>query len=666
MTTARVAAVAARVLGAAAIVFAIGTAARSPEMPIWLTAISLASFAAAAWRPASSLPFVIAVAPFGAWLAAVPVRATEAILCAFLAGWLLRLREPLVARPDGRHEPAQRVPRTVLAPALAFATAVAASWVVIVAERSIGLAAWPFTLEIMRTLPADYFVTAGLDPQTAAALQLLMMIATGLAVVSLSARDDRLPRRVAVAVAAAGLFAGVATLVDIPVRYIQSNYDPNELMRYFRGSRFSIHMSDLNAAGSHYALAGLVALAFARERRPARVAWLAGVCLLVPALWLSGSRTAMLAAALALALAWSVSRGWLREDAPTALSRRSLVTISVCILVLAAAVSTGLALRGREASRGTAAWSMSLREQFLITSARMVASAPVFGVGVGKYYERSGEFMPPQIREIYRGHENAHNYFAQVIAELGAIGGGLFVWLVCAALAGVWRSARAQTDYELKLALMSACVAFLVTCIAGHPLLVIEAAIPFWAALGAGLAFAATGASAERAAGSRRTALAAAIVIVATLPIRAAERLNNDAADFTPRGLHDERRDQSGQVYRWTSEHAVIFVEPEPGLVVLPVRAQHVPGIDQPFELTVAVSGRVDTRVTVPADRWLPVEVALRGEAPSRMRRLDLRVNQTWSAKRNFGDPSDARPMGVMLGRVDYQPRPTAETRSPR
>jgi hypothetical protein len=160
-------------------------------------------------------------------------------------------------------------------------------------------------------------------------------------------------------------------------------------------------------------------------------------------------------------------------------------------------------------------------------------------------------------------------------------------------------------------------------------------------------------------------AAVAALFIAVTLPLRAADRLRDQRADFTFQGLHDEHQ-EDGLIYRWTSEHAVLFVGRDPGLVVLPVRAKAVPGIDAPFELTVAVSGTVEQRVTVPADRWLPVTVVLRGEAPSRMRRIDLRVNQTWSAKRNYGDPSDARPMGVMLGPVDYRPRPRAETRSAR
>src|SRR5207253_205853 len=65
------------------------------------------------------------------------------------------------------------------------------------------------------------------------------------------------------------------------------------------------------------------------------------------------------------------------------------------------------------------------------TSARMWASAPIFGVGVGRYHERSAQFMPDELRAIYP-HENAHNYFVQQFAELGLVGGIAFLWLVAA------------------------------------------------------------------------------------------------------------------------------------------------------------------------------------------------------------------------------------------
>jgi hypothetical protein len=41
------------------------------------------------------------------------------------------------------------------------------------------------------------------------------------------------------------------------------------------------------------------------------------------------------------------------------------------------------------------------------------------------------------------------------------------------------------------------CAAYLLTCVTGHPFLVVEAAVPFWASLGAGVALASPGEKSE-------------------------------------------------------------------------------------------------------------------------------------------------------------------------
>ena len=69
----------------------------------------------------------------------------------------------------------------------------------------------------------------------------------------------------------------------------------------------------------------------------------------------------------------------------------------------------------------------------------MFAAAPAFGVGVGKYFDRSADFMSTDLRAIY-GNENAHNYFVQQFAELGLVGGALFLWLAGALIAAGWRA----------------------------------------------------------------------------------------------------------------------------------------------------------------------------------------------------------------------------------
>ena len=76
-----------------------------------------------------------------------------------------------------------------------------------------------------------------------------------------------------------------------------------EGLRYVRGERFSLHMADLNAAGSLYVLGGLIGATRAVTDRPRRLLWLAA--LIVGA--------ALLAAAAAAAL---VGKGRLQKATP--------------------------------------------------------------------------------------------------------------------------------------------------------------------------------------------------------------------------------------------------------------------------------------------------------------------------------------------------------------
>jgi len=109
---------------AAALLALLAPTVTSPVVPWWLTALAAGVLGAALWRPAFAILPVVALAPLGERLAAVPVRATEILLFAFFAGWALRLRDR--PRVDPGVEPVGLA--AVLAPALAFAAVVALSW----------------------------------------------------------------------------------------------------------------------------------------------------------------------------------------------------------------------------------------------------------------------------------------------------------------------------------------------------------------------------------------------------------------------------------------------------------------------------------------------------------------------------------------------------------
>src|SRR5262245_42047858 len=234
-------------------------------------------------------------------------------------------------------------------------------------------------------------------------------------------------------------------------------------------------MADLNAAGSLYVLGGIVAASIAGATRRGRKFAIAALVVIAPAFWLTGSRSAFVAT-LAGFLILAIVR---QQKSPT---RVQLAAAAAALMLLV--IVGAFTVDWQSDVQGSAANSARMRSQFMQTSARMFASAPVFGVGIGRYFDRSAEFMPADLRAIYR-NENAHNYFAQQFAELGIVGGTLFLWLVCSLLISGWRGARTRPADTMLAGLLAAVGAYLLTSVTGHPLLVPEAAFPFWVAAGA-------------------------------------------------------------------------------------------------------------------------------------------------------------------------------------
>ena len=112
----------------------------------------------------------------------------------------------------------------------------------------------------------------------------------------------------------------------------------------------------------------------------------------------------------------------------------------------------------------------------------MTEANPAFGVGIGRFYSRSGEFsssgaaqeFPPAV------HENAHNNFLQILAELGIVGFGVMMWLLWTAAGYGRRLLGADMHDPLRWGLMTGLSAFVLSCLGGHPLLIDEPAFAFW------------------------------------------------------------------------------------------------------------------------------------------------------------------------------------------
>ena len=283
-----------------------------------LTLTAVAVYAAV--RPHSALVLVAAVVPITTYLLgrwAYGVAWPEAVVIAFAAGWAWR-------RVLSRSEP--RLPESLHLPVLAFACVLITSLLVQMMVDVSRLGAAAFTTSILRHVSREYFATGA-----GRYLQAGELLLEGLFLFSVSARavavDGRLARRLAGALAASTALAAVVNLQQI-VRSAQRFPDFwHVLEQSLVKARFNVQYADVNAAGSAFALLLLVAGGLAAARGRFWRFWTGAAALLALGLWMSGSRTALLACPVALAALGLVA-------ARTHMSRRGRTAVAAVVVAL--------------------------------------------------------------------------------------------------------------------------------------------------------------------------------------------------------------------------------------------------------------------------------------------------------------------------------------------
>ena len=607
-----------RLIAGAALGACVAGAVAAPVIPVLWKGAAVVIVAATAWQPLWGLALVTALAPAGSLLSAAPARSAELFAWSFLAAWLLCIWRPLSI---------SRWPRAVILPLTLYAGALVASWLSLTVGGAAGVIPSALPRFLATALNGNHLIVSSPEPETWTLFQTLGGIAVFLAATAISRDESRTVQWVGWSLAVSATTLAAATLVVVPD---------------IQGDRFSLPFADVNAAGSLYALAAVVALGHTWLRPGMRLLTVPMLGLLAAAIWLTGSRSAYLAVIAGAAVLTAVWKQW----QPT---RRHLLVGAVVFVT--AIILAGTFVAPRSTAEGSAEQSANLRSQFLVTTAHMFASAPAFGVGVGRYFERSAEFMTPELRELYR-NENAHNYFAQQFAELGLVGGLLFAWFVGAVLFHGWRAALESPDNIGPNALFAGTVAFVVTCVTGHPLLVPETALPFWTAFGAVAASAPAASHAKRWPGV--IAVAAALVLAVSVG-RAAIVYAGSTEQPPEQGFHQVETTRDGSQFRWMTRHAVTYIPEGPGFLRLRVRAPGWPA-PGPIVLDTFIAGEpVNSRV-IPADESTTWDIPGRATGRRGFRRVDFRVNQEWFEEIRLGRRTARRPVSIIVEQITWIP----------
>lgn len=570
--------------------------------------LALAGFALlAALRPAAALHVLAAAVPVVWYVFAQrgnpAVPWSEALVCAALAG--LSANAAFAARGG--------LPLTLRAPALIFGVIVAAAVIAALGVPAMRLGPG-FRDALATQLLREYFI----DSRGFPALHAGMLLIEGILLLALGARiaaqqgPSMLARIAAMTVTGATL-AAVMNLARLHAAAARTEHYWSAVLQLSRTVRWNVHYADFNAAGSFFAMALLAALGLTLVARTARTRarWIVCALTIATALWLTASRAAYLGAI--VALAGAAGTAWLLRSSRRVAAATAIAAATVAVIV---AIALAAPMRGNQHSAGIAA---DVRLGMAAVAARMIATRPAFGIGPGEFNQRSGEFATPELIATFPAavHENAHNNFLQIAAELGLIGGAAFVWIV---LAAFWIAARDAPQDRARLLVAAGLGAFIITWLGGHPLLVPEAAYSFWILLGV---TAGTGVRTVRelAGGSTVLVTACVVAILASVPWRMRALMNAADLEHIGIGVSLWQVAADGIRYREAQGHATLFVPT--GAFRFSVN----PRTDAPVRLQVTLDGRVADIVTLAPRVWNDLRLPPRTErTASRFAALEVRV----------------------------------------
>jgi hypothetical protein len=301
----------------------------------------------------------------------------------------------------------------------------------------------------------------------------------------------------------------------------------------------------------------------------------------------------------------------------------------VALMLLTAGMARFIPERGNQQSSAAA---LQVRWELARTSLRMLSSNPAFGVGIGEYPARSGEFSSPQLLRQFppAARENAHNNFLQIGAELGIVGLLAIGWILAVAAVRCARLLKNSVDpleaeNALRWGMATGLLAFVLSWLAGHPLLIDEPAFTFWLLLGVACGWGATAnGSAPRARWSAWIVTGLAIAVLLSISARFERQRDNFDLEHRGVGLSEWQDAIEGVRYRLANVTSGVFVPASAQTITVPLRAAK---SGETLKVDVRLDGRSADVIAVPPDRWYQFKVVLpHGVEGRRFHRLEFHV----------------------------------------
>jgi putative inorganic carbon (HCO3(-)) transporter len=287
----------------------------------------------------------------------------------------------------------------------------------------------------------------------------------------------------------------------------------------------------------------------------------------------------------------------------------------------------------------------------------MIKDHPLFGVGIGSFAIHFTDYKDKLKNASHP--ENAHNYFLQIGAELGVVGLVVFLYLIViifrTAFIGLKKTNERYWKFIL-LGILSGIFGFLLTCLAQHPLLLIEIQFIFW--LFVSLIFMVTDLKKiQRFRFStllKKSYIIIALAIIASIPLRIF--YISGAKLITDQGFYPLERWENKFPFRWTKRTASQKIEIKGKTLYLPIFSYQPDIYNKPIKLNIYFDGHKIDSIILNESGWdifnYPILPSYKKELT-----VSLIVSSTWNPLR-AGFNKDSRNIGVGVGDISWDSIP--------
>lgn len=435
-------------------------------------------------------------------------------------------------------------------------------------------------------------------------------------------------------------------------------------------ARINASWSDPNALGAYLGVAAAMIgamLFLSTERRKLRFISLLIVSV---ALLFTASRAALFAVITALGTAAVYFLWRRREWAPGRIrSLRLLLLLSGLLLGSIVCVAAWIDYRNPQpgnlgelilfSMNPRLPPSMILEGRFFLWQAAidLFRSRPWTGWGIGK-------FMPALA--VYRSQhpsaipylENAHNYYLQLLVELGGIGFLLFSLLLYATGKRSLSFLREAPTSDTPLILASICglLVILLTSITGHPLLLLQAQFLFWILLAVCWAFLSSSETvSSRVFRKPRSVFylkIAAAVIVAVFLLSAWSVIKERNVLPYEAGFFEKEQSSTGEIFRWTGHKAFSILPVQGRVLRIKLRQENPDVTKHPLYTQINLDGNVEV-VRFQDSNWR--ELCYYMQDPDR-KTVSLAIeNSEVFVPQQKGTDNDLRALGVAVALFKWE-----------